>query len=120
MRILTCLLLFMLFIVSCRQKQPAAIIPKAKMELILWDFLRADVYTFQYLKKDSLTNDTLANIALQNKIFRNYKTSREEFKRSYEYYINRPEEMNAILDSIVSRQSRNSQQGKIKEQKQYE
>lgn len=122
MRTVACILLVAAILLSCRQqgRENGRIIPKAKMEAILWDIVRADVYTNQYLKKDSLVKDTVENIRLQNKIFQNYKVTREDFRNSYEYYMARPAEMTVMLDSIIARQSKTNQTIKIKELKEYE
>lgn len=106
MRISIYVMLIMVMLVSCKKKPNKGIMSQQKMEAVMWDFIRADVYTFGFLKKDSLINDTLENARLQNKIFANYKITRDEFYRSYQYYIENPEIMHAILDSISVKQGK--------------
>lgn len=114
-RSLSAICLFVLIVASCREEKSAGIIPRQKMEAVLWDFIRADVYTFQYLKQDSVRDDTLENVQMQQKIFSSYKITRDEFVRSYDYYISKPELMEVMLDSIAARQSRVVQLPKPKE-----
>jgi len=94
---------------SCKPKEAKPPVSQKKMELVLWDMMRADVYTSQFLRKDSTINDTLENIRLQQKIFNQYKISRKDFEQSYAYYLSKPEVMKAILDSILAKQSRVNQ-----------
>lgn len=78
------------------------------MQLVLWDYIRADVYSNDFVKKDTVNkiNDTLENIRLQNKVFSFYKITREEFYKSYNYYIDHPEIMDPLMDSMISKQNR--------------
>lgn len=94
---------------SCTTKEKQPPVSQKKMEQVIWDMMRADVYTSQFLRKDSSINDTLENIRLQQKIFNQYKISKKDFEVSYAYYLSKPEIMKAILDSILARQSRVNQ-----------
>ena len=104
---------------SCSNQKKEAlsknIIPPAKMQDVLWDYLRADTYTSDFLKKDSLTNDTLRNLRLQQEIFKHYNITKEDFYNSYHYYISRPAEMTAIVDSMVAKQQRQKTKSNFKE-----
>jgi hypothetical protein len=113
------LLIFLLAAVfSCQEKdnRPAGLIPPKKMELLLWDYLRADVYCNEFLRLDSLQNDdTLRNQAMQNKIFAFYKVSRKDFYDSYQYYMSNPPQMLAIIDSMVAHQQKNKPKNALQE-----
>lgn len=98
-----------LFFFSCKEsnKKPDDLLSKDKMTQVLWDFMKADVYTTQFVKKlDSSRNDTLTNAAMQQSIFHHHKIKATIFYNSYRYYCTHPEEMKVILDSIESKQSR--------------
>ena len=100
------ILLFSFFACTKKGAVPEGILPPERMQLIFWDYVRADVYTRDYLRKDSALNDTAANLSLQNRIFRHYGISREKFYDSYDYYVAHPEMMTVMLDSMIRRQSR--------------
>lgn len=87
---------------SCANEASSeGILSKNKMELVLWDFIKADVFTEQFIKKDSLKNAAVENMKLQQQIFEIHKVTREEFYKSYTYYTNRTDLMKTILDSIT-------------------
>ena len=76
------------------------------MQAVFWDYIRADVFTVDFIKKDHTKNDTLENRMLQNRVFSYYNISPEEFYTSYDYYIDHPELMNAVIDTMLARQAR--------------
>ena len=94
---------------SCKGKKrivPAGILEPQKMQAVFWDYIRADVFTRDFIKKPYLKTDTLENIRLQNKIFDFYKISRKEFYKSYAYYTEHSELMGVIIDSMIAKHSR--------------
>ena len=95
----------LLFLASCNQskKQQTNIIAPEKMKLVFWDYLRANEYAFEILKKDTSLNDTLVNIQLQNSIFSHYKISKETFYNSYAYYSKNSNLLVPILDSMIAK-----------------
>ncbi len=99
-------ILILLF--SCHKKKtvPEGILEPKKMQLVFWDYIRADVYARDFIKKDNAANDTLENLKLQNKIFSFYKISKEDFYKSYDYYTKHPELMNTLMDSMIAKQNR--------------
>ena len=82
------------------------ILGKQKMQAVLWDIIEADVFTEQFVKKDSLKNAPVENMQLQNKIFALHKVSRADFYKSYDYYISHADQMKVILDSITAKGER--------------
>jgi len=96
---------FLFFSVGCNspKKKSADIISPDKMKLVLWDYLRANEYAFEIIKKDTAQNDTTLNLQLQNLIFNHYKISRETFYKSYAYYTNNSNLLVPILDSIIAK-----------------
>lgn len=101
-------LFFLVFFFSCadKKKVPSGILPPEKMQHVFWDYIRADVFTRDFIKKDISKNDTVENINLQNKIFNYYKISRKDFYRSYDYYTNHSELMSVLIDSMLAKQNR--------------
>jgi|688.fasta_scaffold19296_9 hypothetical protein len=96
-------------ILSCKDSdpRPAGLIPKEKMELLFWDYLRAETFTVEFLRIDSIIrDDTLQNLDMQQQIFALHGVNRKQFYESYEYYKNHPAEMIEIIDSMVATQQR--------------
>lgn len=107
MRKLLVVCTFISLLASCKKKSvPDGIIEPEKMQAVFWDYIRADVYSRDFVKKEPRNNDTLENIKLQKRIFNYYHISREEFERSYDYYLNHPDLMNVLMDSINAKQNR--------------
>lgn len=90
---------FSLFFFSCSDA-PKGLLPQKKMQQVLWDVLKADTYTKQFLSKDSTKNLKLENAKMQMQIFALHKVTKEDFYLSYEYYKTKPQLFNAIMDSI--------------------
>ena len=100
-------LLFAGIIGSCNSnKPPKNIISPNQMQLVLWDYMQADVYAADIIKLDSSKRDTIENIHLQKAVFNKYGINRKKFYESYAYYQKHPEQMKTIIDSMVNYQRR--------------
>ena len=98
-------IMILFFSVGCNspKEKTVDIISPEKMKLVLWDYLRANEYAFEIIKKDTTQNDTTLNLHLQNLIFNHYKISRETFYKSYTYYTNNSNLLVPILDSMIAK-----------------
>ncbi len=107
-------ILVTIFLVCCKGKNdlPDGIMKPEKMQKVFWDYLRADVYTTDFISKDSTKNMILENLKLQEKIFALHKTTREEFYKSYTYYSNHKELMTKMLDSMIVKHQRKMPEAK--------
>lgn len=85
------------------------VLSKTKMEAVMWDVIRADVYTYDHIRKDSALDDTLLDAGLQLRVFQKHRVTREQYYSSYQYYIEHPDDLKEILDSIASRKSKGDQ-----------
>jgi hypothetical protein len=97
------LLLFIFFAASCinKDKVPDGVIVRDSMPRLLWDVIVADQYSKQYLLKDSSkTNTRLETMKLYQQVFQIHHTTRDQFEKSYQYYISRPDLMKIIFDSL--------------------
>ena len=112
MRIVAALFLVLL-LAGCSDKDntPSGIIPRVKMEKILWDLVQADQYAAQYLvtdsvqvyKKDSTRIDMkMETLKLYEQVFRLHQVSRDEFRKSFQYYQGRPDLARGMLDTLVN------------------
>ena len=97
--------LLSLFLSSCKQNDKD-ILSSDKMENILWELTQADIFTQDFILKDSSKNLAVENLKLQQKIFAKYKTDKKIFYRSYEYYIKHDELLKPLLDSMVVKNGR--------------
>ena len=103
-------LFFIIIIVvlfSCSDNNlPSGILSQEKMEIILWEQMKADAFTKEFISKDSSKNLVLENLKLQQKLFAQYKIDKEDFYNSYQYYLKHDALMKDVLDSIVAKQTR--------------
>ncbi len=96
-----CLLLF-----SCSDNNlPRGILPPAKMEILLWEQMRADAFTREFISKDSTKNLANENNKIQKKIFVKYNIEETVFYDSYAYYLKHGELLAPLLDSIIAKQT---------------
>lgn len=98
-------LLFLL--ISCNNKTKEKIIPPEKMELIISDMMLAEGYSESGANKDSTRPkyEFLSNEI--SKVLAVHKVTKEEYNRSFQYYIKRPDLMKEMIDSITSKAARN-------------
>ncbi|MEP7166308.1 MAG: DUF4296 domain-containing protein [Ferruginibacter sp.] len=102
------LLFLSILVFSCKGKNdaPGGILKPDKMQEVFWDYIRADIYASEYLKRDSGKNAVIENLKLQDKVFKLHHTSREVFYKSYNWYANHKELMKTMLDSMVAKKQR--------------
>ena len=75
------------------------------MQELMWDMLRADVFLIDYAGKgDTAFNRSKESIAFYQKVLTLHNTSKDEFKKSLDWYQQHPKEMKVILDTLQSRQ----------------
>lgn len=104
--LLTSLLAMLVFSCSQKDEVPKGILKTEKMQLLFWDFLRAEVYSSNFAKRDSIRSEAIENLKIQNKIFKLHNVTKEEFYRSYIYYSNHKELMTKMIDSMIAMQKR--------------
>jgi hypothetical protein len=99
MRIFSTLLILALF-ASCNNKQaPPEILPKEKMEKVLWELLQADEWAF-YIHQLDTTARKQAALQHYAEVYRINGIDAKVFKQSYEYYSKRPALLSPVLDSV--------------------
>jgi Domain of unknown function (DUF4296) len=92
--------------VGCSDKNsvPRGILPREKMDLVMWDMAQADQYAALYLTKDSARNDRKAEtMRLYEEVFRLHEITPEQFRKSYHYYLDHPELNQLLFDSVIAR-----------------
>ncbi|HTB99268.1 MAG TPA: DUF4296 domain-containing protein [Ferruginibacter sp.] len=102
MRKIIAIVLIGFCLTSCKDKNalPAGILNKDKMQAILWDVIRAESFTTNFVKRDSTKNLVLEDAKLQHQIFAMHNVTKDVFYTSYNYYRMHPELMAVVLDSI--------------------
>ncbi len=102
------LLITLGFISSCgnKDKLPEGVLKPEKMQAVLWDVIKADVFTTDFIKKDSAKNAIAENLKLQQQVFAIHKVTRADFFTSYDYYKTNTVEFKKIIDSMVSQADR--------------
>jgi len=104
MRKISILLIGLVLLNSCGSKDqlPAGVLKPEKMQAVLWDVIKADAFTIDFIKKDSSKNAAAENLKLQQQIFAIHKITKADFYNSYNYYKENTVEFKKIVDSIVS------------------
>ena len=100
----TCLaVFFVLIFAACTDntKVPRGIIQKDKMQKILWDMVQADRFAMDFLPKqgDSAYNETNV-LKVYQKVFNIHGITRDDFLKSYTFYLNHPDITKVLYDSI--------------------
>jgi hypothetical protein len=103
----TRLIIFFLvvFIASCsnRSSIPGDILPSDSMAGIMKDVIMAQEYSSLYISRDSLKKDKRkANQDLLEAIFKIHHTTRDEFKKSLDFYESRPDLNKNLFDSLAA------------------
>lgn len=100
----------LIVLTSCGSKNemPLDVLKTEKMQAVLWDMVKADAFTTEFIKKDSLKNATEENLKLQQQVFAIHKITRAEFYKSYDYYKAHTPLFKAILDSMIKQGNENN------------
>jgi hypothetical protein len=99
------MLITLILLTACsHEREREGIISEKEMQKILWDIIQADQFNIQFLKKDSAKEKVKEEtMKLYDEIFQIHHVSREQFKKSYQYYINHPEITKPMLDTLAAR-----------------
>ena len=102
--------LIILILAGCvnNTKIPPGIIEKPRMEKILWDMVQADRFVANYImtKGEDSATKKLEATEMYEQVFRLNKISRDEFLKSYKFYLGRPDITKVMFDSISARADR--------------
>ena len=105
----TLLALTILFNIGCTNssKIPKDVLSKIKMERVLWDIIQAERFSALYLLKDSASKDVqIEKFKFYDQVFNMHKISKDDFIKSYKYYLSRPDLAKVIFDSITVKAER--------------
>ncbi len=99
-----CLLLLLAILGCSKSKVPKDVLSPEKMQAVYWDYVRADVFANEFIRRDTNLKVEIESARLQNQVFQLHKTTRTQFYSSYDYYRSKPELMKAMLDTIIQKQ----------------
>jgi Domain of unknown function (DUF4296) len=96
------ILLLSLFAFSCieKTKTPSGVIGLEKMEKVLIDVTLAEELVRNLKGKDTMPSVNERMIQEFDKIFSQHGITREDFRKSYEFYQSRPDLYKVIADSM--------------------
>ena len=86
---------------------PKGIITPDKMQAVLWDIIKANAFTNEFIKKDSSKNLSEENKRLQEQVFAIHKVTKADFYNSYDYYKSNTPLFKKMLDSMIVQGERN-------------
>ena len=100
----------LVLLTSCggNNKTPDDILKPEKMQAVLWDVIKADAFTTEFIKKDTTKNAANENLKLQQQIFAIHKVTKDVFYESYDYYKNNSIQFKTLLDSMITKAERDN------------
>lgn len=104
---LLCLSVFVFSLVSCTDKDkiPSGVLSKNKMQQVIWDMMQAERYTATFLK-DSTKNTKAETFKLYAQVFAIHGITKDQFVKSYKFYMGRPDIARVMFDSLASKANR--------------
>lgn len=98
-----CLLCFSVicFLIACTtedKKIPKEIMPVDKMKIVVWDMLQAGNYATTLKEKD--TSIKKINTAYMAEVLKLHNISKDEFFKSFDFYVAHPQLNKELFDSL--------------------
>jgi len=105
--LLVCLIVIVSFGIGCTDKDkiPKGVLPKEKMEKVLWDMIQAERFRETFIR-DSSKDLKAETFKLYAQVFEVHKVSKDEFIKSYKFYMSRPDIAREMFDSLATRANR--------------
>ena len=95
-------LIFIIFISGCQPSVPKNVLPPSKMQYVLWDLIRADEMAQYYISFDTSFEKAAKSKEWYQTVFHVHHISKEDFKRSLQYYQDHPALLKKVLDTLQS------------------
>jgi hypothetical protein len=94
-------------LISCTDKDkiPAGVLPKDKMQKVLWDVIQAERFRETFIK-DSSKDLKAETFKLYAQVFEIHKVTKDEFAKSYKFYMSRPDIARDMFDSLATQANR--------------
>lgn len=113
-RIFFCIIFFSLTACGVKKDVPDNILPQKQMQAVLWDVMRADMMVNTLSARDTSLDKFAKNTELYQQIFKIHGITKEQFKRSINYYRTHPVIMQSTFDSLYAQASRTVDTAEIK------
>lgn len=91
---------FLVSVIGCNSgpNVPNGILPPKKMQHVMWDMILADgLISYSY---DTMMRKPGKRQEIYGTVLRTHNLSQEEFRKSMQYYQNRPDLLKLVLDSL--------------------
>jgi hypothetical protein len=94
-------------LISCTDKDkiPAGVLPKDKMQKVLWDVIQAERFREAFIR-DSSKDLKAETFKLYAQVFEIHKVTKDEFVKSYKFYMSRPDIARDMFDSLATQANR--------------
>ena len=104
--LLLCLSVIVLGLISCTDKDkiPKGVLPKDKMESVLWDMLEAERYRTTFIKDSAKIK--AETFKLYAEVFAIHQITKDQFIKSYKFYMSRPDIARDMFDSLSTQANR--------------
>jgi hypothetical protein len=104
--LLLCLGAIVFGLISCtdKDKLPKGVLPKDKMQSVLWDMLEAERYRASFIR-DSAKMKT-ETFKLYAQVFATHQITKDQFIKSYKFYMSRPDIARDMFDSLSAQANR--------------
>jgi hypothetical protein len=105
--LLVCLSALAWCLVSCtdKDKTPPGVLPKDKMQNVLWDVIQAERFRETFIR-DSSKDLKAETFKLYAQVFEIHKVTKDEFVKSYKFYMSRPDIARDMFDSLATQANR--------------
>ncbi len=90
----------LLILLACNNNLPTGILEPEKMKQVLFNVMQADELVNVKFTADTSLNRLSESVDLYQNVFKIYRISADDFKRSFTFYQNHPEQLIPILDSL--------------------
>ena len=90
-------------IISCKNNNriPSDILPPKKMQEVVWDMMRADLFLGDFVfRTDSSLDKKTERSVLYGRVFTIHHISKEQFGESFSFYKTHPLLFKSIMDSL--------------------
>lgn len=81
---------------------PKDVLPLDSMKVIMWDMMQADELASQSTLKDTAHKLAYHAIGLYKEALASHHVTKEQFYKSYNYYLGRPDLNKILTDSLVN------------------
>ena len=115
MRIFLTILFSLLCFIACHTKSSEnSILTPKKFGAVFWDVQKANAYATEYIRMDTLKNDSIELAEMKRVIFLKHGISESAFEKSFLYYKAHPAELSAIIDSLEAGQKKKQKWSEVK------